>query len=158
MLTCPRPSAGPYATSAVLFVVCAIWILQAENATPGDTTVLDDVTGTSIASCQTTPATCSGSPFRLTTAVYSLGGNQVGSSGGLSDYTLLATNPANNPVYGSNSTVVPTWGVGTSSTGFSTLQCYTPGAIFSNTASAQTRSLYVCTFQQNGSLQWTSIP
>ena len=81
------PNAKQEACHSASGAVTNVTILQAANEKPTLNTVLDDVTGTVIASC--------GSPgcsLPLTTAMYSLGGNQVGSTGGLSYYPLFATN------------------------------------------------------------------
>jgi len=117
-----------------------VTILQAgliENQTD-TTTILDDVTQTSIQECYN-------GLVPVTTASYILG-EPMGSAG----YSRFASNPSypggtTCSYYGSGSTIVPTWGFGDTSLP-SLPACVTPGALYSNTTGGSMTSVYVCSF------------
>jgi hypothetical protein len=128
-------------------VVSNVSVMQAMNIDApvgGLAAVHDDVTGTLIAGCG------SGCSQPVTSAIYMLGGNQIGYSS-VNFYPLFASTPANGST---DSTPVPTWGVGSTATPG---QCFVQGAVYSNTAaSAGTKSVYVCTYV-NAGLTWQPI-
>jgi hypothetical protein len=127
--------------------VSNVTVMQAVNIDApvgGLPTILDDVTGTVIASCG---STCS---QPVTSAIYMLGGNEVG-GGSVNFYPLFASTPADTST---SSTPVPTWGVGNVATPG---QCFVQGALYSNTtASAGAKSVYVCTYV-HAQLMWQPI-
>ncbi len=82
-----------------------------------------------------------------TTAMYVLG-ESIG--GG---YSRFATTPSPGISTGSGSTVVPTWGVG-STPGVGS--CTTPGALYSNTQGVTGNAVFVCTGVS--SFTWKPIP
>lgn len=110
--------------------------------------IQDDATGTTIEGCQ--GPIC---PAPITTGMYFLG-RPLGSTG---EYSRFAINPATSNFYGNATTVVPTWGADTGS--ISGSQCYTPGAIYSNTTMGGGQ-VYVCTFPQGSgsTTEWVALP
>lgn len=109
--------------------------------------IQDDETGTTISGCEGT-----GCPNPITSGMYILGSSDTSTGG----YSRFAINPANSTVY-PHSTIVPTWGMGTSSpNGPPSGACYSLGAIYSyvNSTGGQ---MYVCTFT-NGGTTWLALP
>ncbi|MGA8745667.1 MAG: hypothetical protein WB507_07370 [Solirubrobacterales bacterium] len=132
-------------------------ILDVANFTYPWNSVKDDQTGvqgigTIISSCN-----MSNCPNPISTAIYTLGGLDGTGLNNDGQYARLASNPASaTDHYGSNTTVVATWGVGNNNnSGIPSGTCYTPGAIYSYTPGG-TDALYVCTFSGSG-LVWMAI-
>jgi hypothetical protein len=148
---CGLHSTAPFGScNSTSEIVTDVSVLAATNLTPYasivNTTIADDVSQTVIEKCsQCQP---------VTTAFYSLG-EMVG--GG---YSRFATNPANpneGNSYGLSSTVVPTWGFGTSSITNGS-PCYTPGALYSNTlATSGNSSVFACTYLSGTAYEWEAI-
>ena len=147
------PSSTGGACLSVGASVSNVSVLQATNGSTQTNTIRDDVLGVVVGSCGVT-----GCGLPLTTAEYTLGANQVASTGSLPSYPLFATNPANSAVYGGSSTPVVTWGVGGNTTLLGQT-CYTPGALYSSSLLGSAgNSVYVCTTTSGGGSTWQSIP
>jgi hypothetical protein len=112
------------------------------------TSIEDDQTFTTMQGCSST-----GCPAVISTGMYGLGEPDGGNTG---QFSRLATTPSSASLYGGHSTVVPTWGAGTTASLGGT-ECYTPGALYSYTATMVNDSVYLCTFS-GSSMAWTAIP
>jgi len=121
------------------------------NLTPtgnvmGRTSIQDDQTDTTIQSC--TSASCS---VPITSGIYALGRINGGNT-----YSRFAINPASS-LYGGDSSLVATWGVGATSVAGGTT-CYTPGALYSDALATTGNSVYVCAFSTGSTYAWQLIP
>jgi hypothetical protein len=141
-----HPNSGTFGTCAVAGTVTDVTILQATQDGDGNsdsTSVLDDVTGTSIAAPSAAASSMAG--------FYSLGEQVV--SGG---YSRFSTSPsATNTT--TLSTMVPTWSAGGTMTSITGDSCSTPGSIYSNTDGGSTTSVYVCTYNGTTGYYWQPI-
>jgi hypothetical protein len=126
-------------------------VIGVSNLTPPSmTSVQDDQTSTTIPGC-----TATGCATPITSALYALGRTEGGDYG----YSRFASNPASS-LYGSTSSLVPTWGLGTTAS-VSGTPCYTPGTLYSYTAGTSgADSVNVCTFSTGSSTgyAWSAIP
>jgi hypothetical protein len=134
------PSSGTVQDVTIIHVM--------NSSAPPTTTVADDVTRNAIVSCSNSSGT-TGCARPLSTAIYALGEPDGGPS---TAYSMFISSPATpNADYG-NSSVIPTWGVG--SVPPNTNNCSPSGAIYSQTNATSGSSVYVCTPAGT----WHSIP
>jgi hypothetical protein len=111
-----------------------VTILQVKNGSTGVTSVLDDMTGTSLGS---------GTVYSVPVAGMYVLGDMMGSG----QFSRFSSSPI----------AAPTWGVGSVSGGVLGGQtCTAPGTLFSNVGGGSHTSVYVCIYN-GGSPQWRSI-
>lgn len=128
-----RPSGSNEALCKSIGIVQDVAVFQSAyytNSQSGDTSLQDDVTGTSIPSLSVffSDMYVLGEPI-------SIGSNNVG-------YSRFSTSPSAVSSSGNMPTAAPTWGVGG---GAVTGTCSTLGALYSNTTGGSMTSVYVCT-------------
>jgi len=143
-VSCPNGTVSVMNAVHIYGSVTSATIVGVSNENKPAVSIQDDETPTTIQNCNG-----EGCAFPITSGMYILGrpnGSTIG------QYSRFAVNPANPTVYGNSSTVVPTWGMGNSTAPQG--MCYTPGAIFSYTATTGGGGVYLCTSAK----AWKALP